>query len=234
MGNVAALETCCNLDKKAPVVMLFEDPTLDAGVQVQCRSGFPPATRNAAEDFLPPSARDVREECADDCEGDLGTDRCSSAAASDSTAASTTPDVNQAQQVVKHFVKSIVKGQPVSVLAVTGGVAECVVSLDRKLTTLSLQRAGRKDAKKRAVPLEDICEICVGEDAGEEVELPLDEHCVTLMLEDGNALGFQFDDLESRDTFALCLSMFVDGRRSEKEKQKKKEKARKGQKIREV
>lgn len=144
-----------------------------------------------------------------------------SAAASESTAASRTPDVGKAQHVVKSFVRSFVKGKTVSVLTVNGGTRECIASLDRKLTTLSLQQSGKKDAKKRGVPLHGISEIRCGEEAGEDIDLPLDENCVTLLLEDGSAVGFRFADIEERDTFALCLSMFVDGRRGEEDHQKK-------------
>lgn len=147
-----------------------------------------------------------------------------SAAASDSTAASATPDVGKAQHVVKNFVRNLVKGRTITVLTVNGSTTQCIASLDRKLTTLSLQRSCKKDAKKRGVPLSDITEVCIGEEAGDEIELPLDEFCVTLLLEDGNAVGFKFEDIEERDTFALCLSMFVDGRRGEVER-KKREKA---------
>lgn len=147
-----------------------------------------------------------------------------SAAASDSTAASTTPDMGKAQHVVKNFVRTFVKGRSVSVLTVNGSTTECIASLDRKLTTLSLQRSGKKDAKKRGVPLHSITEVCVGLEAGDEIDLPLDDLCVTLLLEDGNAVGFKLNDIEDRDTFALCLSMFIDGRRGEMERKAKKEK----------
>lgn len=144
-----------------------------------------------------------------------------SAASSVSTTASATPDIGKAQHVVKNFVRSFVKGRTVAVLTINGGTTECIASLDRKLTTLSLQRSAKKDAKKRGVPLQEVNEVCIGEEAGDEIDLPLDENCVTLLLEDGNAVGFRFEDIEERDTFALCLSMFIDGRRGEVERRKK-------------
>jgi hypothetical protein len=130
-------------------------------------------------------------------------------------------NVDAAQQVVKNFVRTIVKGMTLCVLSVNGGTAECVVTMDRKLTTMSLQRAGKKDGKKRSVPLERIAEIAVGDDVRDQVDLQVNDHCVTLLLDDGQGIGFQFRDLEERDTFALCLSMFVDGRRAEVDKKKK-------------
>lgn len=132
------------------------------------------------------------------------------------------PQVKQAQAVVKSFVREMVKGRVVHVLSVHGGTAECMVYLDRKLTTLSLQRAGKDDAKKRAVNLEDIEEIAVGAEAGEAYGLSTDDMCITLVLANSQAIGFYFKDEEERDTFALCLSMFVDGRRTEVERREAK------------
>lgn len=152
----------------------------------------------------------------------------SSAATSTSTAASTAPDMGKAQAVVKAFVRTYVKGQKISVLTVSGDTTECIATLDRRLTTLSLQRSAKKDAKKRGILLADISQVCMGQEAGDEIDLPLDENCVTLLLEDGNAVGFRFEDVEERDTFALCLSMFVDGRRTELERKGKENVAMKG------
>merc|ERR1712046_186551 len=69
--------------------------------------------------------------------------------------------MSDAQAVVKQFVRGMVKGRAIHVLSTSGGKAECIAFLDKKLTMLSLQRAGKEDAKKRAVPLEDIAEIAV-------------------------------------------------------------------------
>lgn len=125
------------------------------------------------------------------------------------------PEVAQAQTVAKNFVRSLVRGLPVTVLSVTGGTAECIAFLDRGLTTLSLQRAGKLEAKRRIVPLEEISEVVVGEYGGQDFNLSTDTLCVTLVFETGQAVSFRFENDEERDTFALCLSMFVDGRRNE-------------------
>ncbi|CAE8722635.1 unnamed protein product, partial [Polarella glacialis] len=62
----------------------------------------------------------------------------------------------QAQKVIADFTRKMVKGRSVMVLATTGSTIECIASLDRKLHFLSIQRAGKKDAKKRSIPLEEI------------------------------------------------------------------------------
>lgn len=72
------------------------------------------------------------------------------------------------------------------------------------------------------IPFENVSEICVGTDAADEVEFAVDENSVTLILDDGQAIGFGFDNSEEREAFALCLSMFVEGRRNEMETGKKK------------
>merc|ERR1712187_217033 len=141
-----------------------------------------------------------------------------SATASESTAATFTPDAGKAQQVMKNFVRAYVKGRDVAVLAVDGGVKQCFISLDRKLTTLSLQRSGKKDSKKRGIRLEDISKICIGQESNDDVDLELDDLCVTLIIADGQAVSFRLEDVEERDTFARCLSMFADGRRGEVKK----------------
>jgi len=139
-----------------------------------------------------------------------------SAAATDaSTTDSTGPDIGQAQQLVKGFVRNFVKGRNLAVLAIHGGLTECIVTLDRQLTSLSLQLAAKRGAKKRNIPLEQIERIAVGDQVGNNIDLPLDDLCATLLLLDGSAVGFRFDSIEDRDTFSLCLSMFVDGRKGE-------------------
>jgi len=132
----------------------------------------------------------------------------------DSGAGSSGVDIMQAQLVVKNFVRSLVRGTPLTLLSVSGGLAECIVSVDRELTTLYLQRAGAH-SKKRAVPLEDVFEVTVGECGGKDFNLHTDTMCVTMVLQSGQALAFQFDTEEDRDTFALCFSMFIDARRAE-------------------
>mmetsp|Transcript_34489 Transcript_34489/g.75314 ORF Transcript_34489/g.75314 Transcript_34489/m.75314 type:complete len:199 (-) Transcript_34489:55-651(-) len=121
------------------------------------------------------------------------------------------PDVFQAQNVVKNFVRVLVKGLPLQMLVVNGGTAECVAYLDRDLTSLSLERAGAR----RPIWLKDVSEVVVGCDGGKDYGFVTDTLSVTLVLTSGQGLGFSFESEEERDTFALCLSMFVDGQRQQ-------------------
>lgn len=120
----------------------------------------------------------------------------------------------EAQKVIKQFVKTMVKGMEVNVLSLDGNTVACCVQLDKKLTMLSIQRANRSDAKKRQMPLETIVEVIVGEDV-HGTPLPTNDMSVSLLINDGQCIAVVFEDIEFRDTFALCLSMFVEGRRSE-------------------
>lgn len=230
MGNSPTLSACCtDLSRQLPVseANFAHVDLIDRDVVPVASRGSLPVPAAVAAAQLPAGCACLAEDdicqagVSDAVQSDDGSCQNSAAASDISTAASTTPDVGKAQHVVKDFVRSFVKGRTVSVLTVNGGTTECIASLDRKLTTLSLQRSGKKDAKKRGVPLHDISEVCLGQEAGDEIDLPLDENCVTLLLEDGNAVGFRFQDVEERDTFALCLSMFIDGRRGEVERRKK-------------
>lgn len=136
-------------------------------------------------------------------------------ASNDSTEASLTgapeEDNSQAQHIVQDFVRMFVKGCVLSVLTTNGGEADCIVSLDRKLTTLSVQRSNKKGATKHGIPLEQVRKIYVGEEADQEDRVPkVDGMCVTVRCLPGQALAFRFADFEERDTFVLCLSMFAD------------------------
>jgi len=161
-------------------------------------------------DKLHGRALEDREQPSSDDEVD-----CQKTEQTASTSASSTPSTPaDAKTVVKHFVRSYVKGQQVAIVSAHGGTTGCVMTLDRKLTTLSIQRPG--GSKKRHIPLDVVEEISIGTEAEDEVDLPLDENCVTLLLEDGQGLGVSFDNVEERDTFSLCISMFVNSRRAER------------------
>mmetsp|Transcript_21100 Transcript_21100/g.66663 ORF Transcript_21100/g.66663 Transcript_21100/m.66663 type:complete len:298 (-) Transcript_21100:62-955(-) len=122
-------------------------------------------------------------------------------------------ELTEAQRLVKGFVQEMVRGRNLEMLSSHGGSVECLVTLDRDLTEMIIQRSQSPAAKKRTVPLRNIEHIAVGTEAEEDVELPVDDLCVALLLKEGKVLAFRFGDVEDRDTFALCLGIFVDGNR---------------------
>mmetsp|Transcript_101192 Transcript_101192/g.179695 ORF Transcript_101192/g.179695 Transcript_101192/m.179695 type:complete len:321 (+) Transcript_101192:104-1066(+) len=133
-------------------------------------------------------------------------------------------ELTDGQKLVKRFVQKMVKGRELNMLSTTGRSLLCLVTLDREIRNLSIQLAGKKDAKQRFISLKSIEEISVGREVGEDIELPVDELSVTLVLAEGQAIAFQLDDEEERDTFAMCMGMFVDGNRKDAEKRKSKRK----------
>eukprot|EP00929_Paragymnodinium_shiwhaense_P023460 TRINITY_DN14679_c0_g1_i1.p1 TRINITY_DN14679_c0_g1~~TRINITY_DN14679_c0_g1_i1.p1 ORF type:complete len:283 (+),score=68.09 TRINITY_DN14679_c0_g1_i1:100-948(+) len=132
-----------------------------------------------------------------------------------------TSAAEQAQQVVKEFVRSIVRGMTLQLASSASQAEYAVVSLDRKLRTMYMHPPDEKDQKKkRTIRLEQVIEIAIGAEVCAEVDTQLDDFCVTLLLDNYEAISFRFTEVEERDTFALCLSMFVDGRREEVQRKK--------------
>lgn len=221
--GAAACSACCQEGKKLLVQTSGDDalsaPTAAMPVYDQCvpvdgvssPSKIMEVSVNHKEDWqgkmVAPSER-----ASEDCENSV----VGSSAPSDGIANNT-----QAQKIVKEFVRSFVKGRSIQMLSTSGTPADCLVSLDKKLTSLSIARGSSKDAKKRGVPLDKVSEVRVGEDGLDcGVELPLDDFCVMLLLHDGAAIAFKFQDMEERDTFALCITMLIDGRKVETSRQK--------------
>lgn len=119
---------------------------------------------------------------------------------------------DSAKKIIKEFVKTMVKGRQLIVVLTSGQIRTVTVSLNRRLDSLRI-RASAADSQEREIPLLELQEILVGPDlAGSEVceglETPLDELCVTLALTTGACITFRMPDLESRDTMAMCLTMF--------------------------
>lgn len=115
----------------------------------------------------------------------------------------------QAKGLVKEFVTEMVKGKEVIVVAPSGARVLCIVGLTRKLETLKVKPKWSKDAKTRRIDLSSINEILVGTDTGfTQMETPLDDFCVTLVLNSDDCVTFHMPDAEDRDTLAGCLTMF--------------------------
>lgn len=124
----------------------------------------------------------------------------------------TKTEKHSAKQLVKDFVKTMVRGRQFSAVLPTGQVRPCFCALNRALDKLQI-RANEKDRQGRTVPLQNIAEIVVGSDksassATEGLETPLDNMSVTLVLETDECITFRMEDIESRDKLADCLAMF--------------------------
>ncbi|CAE7638312.1 unnamed protein product [Symbiodinium sp. CCMP2456] len=114
---------------------------------------------------------------------------------------------HQAKQVVKDFVKEMVKGRKMNVMTQAGQLKTCVVSLSRNLDALKI----KVGAQNRSIALRDVDEIAAGADV-EGISTPLDDLCATLVLSD-DCITFRFADLNARDTFVMCLLMFCNSQK---------------------
>eukprot|EP00747_Dinoflagellata_sp_TGD_P166143 gnl/TRDRNA2_/TRDRNA2_188458_c0_seq1.p1 gnl/TRDRNA2_/TRDRNA2_188458_c0~~gnl/TRDRNA2_/TRDRNA2_188458_c0_seq1.p1 ORF type:complete len:220 (+),score=59.56 gnl/TRDRNA2_/TRDRNA2_188458_c0_seq1:122-781(+) len=112
----------------------------------------------------------------------------------------------QAKAVIKDFVKTMVKGQKMNVMTHQGALKSCNVSLTRQLDAMKI-KAG---SQTREIKLTDISEIHAGAEV-EGLDTPLDEMCATLMLASEDCITFRMQDINSRDTFVMCLLMFCNG-----------------------
>lgn len=155
---------------------------------------------------------------------DLETDRMSHASSAKSTARSmgTSSSVcsefindripakqretTKIQQEMKKFVKSMVRGQQMGVIAPNGQLNTCNCSLDKKLKYFVIELKG--SAKK--IPLSTIGEVYQGNEP-EDIDTPLDDLCSTLMLTTGECISFHFTTVQLREHFAICLQILVDG-----------------------
>lgn len=122
--------------------------------------------------------------------------------------ATTKAQRQQAKAVVKDFVKQMVRGRKMNVIAQNGQLRPCMASFNRNLDSLKIKLGG----KSRSIALRDIDEIYAGEDV-EGVSTPLDELCATLMLASGDCITFRFADIEDRDTFVMCTLMFCNNQK---------------------
>jgi len=112
--------------------------------------------------------------------------------------------VPQAKCIIKSFVKEMVKGKDVNVLAPSGDVKLCSISLNRNLDKLTIKMG----SASRKIPLKTVDEIHAGANAS-SINHFLDELCATVVLTSGDAISFRLADMDARDTFVLCLSTFV-------------------------
>jgi len=135
--------------------------------------------------------------------------------ASNSARSSLRSNLSDEQQLMKDFVKKMVRGRALEMPTTAGSSMECIVSLDRDLTNLIIQRSERKDANKRVLPLGNIVRVASGDTITKDVELELqvDAQCVALMLKEGKVVAFRIEESQDRRAFAHCLGILAQGNR---------------------
>mmetsp|Transcript_76824 Transcript_76824/g.237950 ORF Transcript_76824/g.237950 Transcript_76824/m.237950 type:complete len:256 (+) Transcript_76824:132-899(+) len=110
------------------------------------------------------------------------------------------------QQAMKSFVRGMVRGQQMGVIAPDGSLCTCSCSMDKRLRYFIIELKG----SERRISLSSITEVFQGKEP-EDIDTPLDERCSTLMLERGDCISFHFPDVPAREHFAMCLQILVDG-----------------------
>jgi len=119
----------------------------------------------------------------------------------------------QGKAVVKAFVKEMVRGKKINVIKPNGEILPCTVSLSRTLGTLKIKAGVHVGSQGWLIKLSDVAEIAAGTDLQHSsgvVDTPLDELCATLVLKSGDrSVTLQMADLNARDTFILCILMFI-------------------------
>jgi hypothetical protein len=100
------------------------------------------------------------------------------------------------------FVRTMMKGSQMTAKTPGGSMKDVQVALDKTLSSLMVTR----DGQERCIPLEQIDDISIGQDAEGQVSVRVDDQCLTLLLEDGRCLTLHFEDVDECNAFAECLS----------------------------
>jgi len=125
-----------------------------------------------------------------------------------STVGSAEDQRKQARSMVKEFTKEMVKGKKMNVMMRNGQLKSCTCSLSRALDELKIKVGGTA----RTIALKDVEGINAGVDV-EGIATPVDELCATLMLASDDCITFRMPDINARDTFTMCLTMFCNGQK---------------------
>jgi len=112
------------------------------------------------------------------------------------------------------FSADLVKGCMINVLKQNGELSNCFCTMTQKLDGFRIKLS--KDSREFTdIPLASIVETVSGKNtAGTEMcsklATPLDDHCVTWALKDGNCISFKFPSLQARDSFTSCMDAFIE------------------------
>merc|ERR1712228_329761 len=128
--------------------------------------------------------------------------------------------MGEAKMLVQQFTTEMVKGKQFNVVLPSGQLRPRFCMLTRKLDAFRI-KTDKEAADARNVPLTSIEEIIAGADASQSLaskglETPLDDLSVTLALNDRTFITFLMNDIESRDTFAMCITMFANRAKTER------------------
>jgi len=120
-----------------------------------------------------------------------------------------TEQMQKLQEMVKVFVKEVLRGVIVDVVLEDGSLVPCRFRMDNKLSAVCLQL---RDTVHN-FPLANIQEICSGTELEHiETTTPLDGLCTTFVMFNDQCVSFKFTDVMCRERFAtsmqvLCLAL---------------------------
>jgi len=121
------------------------------------------------------------------------------------------------KQMIRDFVRSMVKGRQIHAVNGSGQICAVFVLLSRQLDSFKIKMS-KTDKKGRQVTLASIDEVLVGtevchSEACEGLETPLDDLSVTLSLNTQECITFRMADIEARDALAMSIMMLSDNAR---------------------
>jgi len=112
--------------------------------------------------------------------------------------------VTQAKRMTE-FVKTMMKGSQMTAMTPGGSMKDIQVALDNKLSSLMVTR----DGQERCIPLEQIDDVSIGQDAEGQLSMRVDDHYVTLLLENSRCLTLHFEDEDQAEAFADCMAKMM-------------------------
>lgn len=122
----------------------------------------------------------------------------------DQTSQQKADDVKKLQNVIKDFVKEVLRGVELDVVLEDGSLVCCRCWIDNRLSVLTL----RVRDVVRQIGLADIEQICSGKELQSiRTTTPLDQNCATLVMSNDQCVTFKFQDVEAREHFATCMKV---------------------------
>eukprot|EP00928_Gymnodinium_smaydae_P076968 TRINITY_DN60074_c0_g1_i1.p1 TRINITY_DN60074_c0_g1~~TRINITY_DN60074_c0_g1_i1.p1 ORF type:complete len:241 (-),score=51.79 TRINITY_DN60074_c0_g1_i1:77-799(-) len=113
-------------------------------------------------------------------------------------------EMRKLQSMIRNFVHEFLQGVYLDAVLENGLKVPCWCIMDSRLARLSL----KVGSHSRIVSLAEIKEIVSGKELRElRVTTPLDDHCVTLVMQDDQCVSFKFEDVKAREHFATCMKV---------------------------
>mmetsp|Transcript_19453 Transcript_19453/g.53369 ORF Transcript_19453/g.53369 Transcript_19453/m.53369 type:complete len:145 (+) Transcript_19453:43-477(+) len=113
--------------------------------------------------------------------------------------------LKQARKVIRDFVLEMRAGKKMMVMTPAGQLKATTCTLSTKLDVFRIVRGGQV----RRIPLISIMGIHVGLEP-EGLTTPLDDMCATVVVgPDGSMITFRLEHINARDTFVMCMLLFI-------------------------